>query len=80
MKKVHNRLFGKAVEDMMDKRLAEIRKAKSVIQMLEIAYLEGLMTRNQYQERVREYEKAYQELKEFFEDFFKQSEPEELEL
>lgn len=80
MKKVHNSLFGKAVEDMMDKRLAEIRKAKSVIQMLEIAYLEGLMTRNQYQERVREYEKAYQELKEFFEDFFKSSEPEELEL
>lgn len=79
MKKVvYNKHFGEAVDKLCEDRMAKILKAKSTVQMLEIAYLEGLMTRNQYQERVREYEKVYAELKEFFEDFFKESEPEEL--
>lgn len=78
MKKVYNKHFGEAVDKLNESRMAKIAKAKSTVQMLEIAYLEGLMTRNQYQERVREYEKVYEELKEFFEDFFKESEPEEL--
>ena len=77
-KSVYNKHFGEAVDKLSKNRLAQILKAKSTVQMLEIAYLEGLMTRNQYQERVREYEKVYKELKEFFEDFFKESEPEDL--
>lgn len=77
-KSVYNKHFGEAVDKLSKSRLEQILKAKSTVQMLEIAYLEGLMTRNQYQERVREYEKVYNELKEFFEDFFKESDPEDL--
>lgn len=76
-KSVYNKHFSEAVDKLSKE---QILKAKSTIQMLEISYLEGLMTRNQYQERVREYEKVYAELKKFFEDFFKESEPEDLVL
>lgn len=79
-KSVYNKHFSEAVDKLSKDRLEQILKAKSTIQMLEISYLEGLMTRNQYQERVREYEKVYSELKKFFEDFFKESEPEDLVL
>lgn len=77
-KSVYNKHFNEAVDKLSKDRLERILKAKSTIQMLEISYLEGLMTRNQYQERVIEYEKVYAELKKFFEDFFKESEPEDL--